>query len=170
MRAGLDSVFCLKSLLLGAFLQAVCALIVRTRYLLANGYRTDPSARSLWLGIPLLHLLEQRLQHLPLATKLGATWSLRSQYFRCLFSALRGVLLHGCTWESRFLFECGPSRLPSAAQQVWVMFLDLKVIAHTYLFKTGSGTSCFRSFLPGLLIGESELQSKLLGMWLNVAP
>jgi len=43
-----------------------------------------------------------------------------------------GALLRGCTLESRFLFECGPSRLPSEAQQVRVMLFELEVIAHAF--------------------------------------
>jgi len=79
---------------------------------------TDPSARSLWSDTPLSPLLGHRLQHLQPATRLVGTSLLRSLYFRCSFSAQLGALLRGCIWESRFRFECGPSRLLWAAQQV----------------------------------------------------
>jgi hypothetical protein len=154
--------FLKKSLLLGASLQAVCAIIVRIRYHWANSY-----------GLILLQVA--LVGHFTLAPSGTPTSMLTARNKSgggvVIAFAVFQVFIFGTTWGPTpwvYLGESFPLRVRpksialGSASSTSASFLPSES-RYSCLSKTGSGISCFHSSRQGLLLSESELQSKLLG-------
>jgi hypothetical protein len=160
---GINSlIFFYKSLLLGASLQAVCAIIVRIRYPWANSY-----------GLILLQVaLVGHFTLAPSGTPISMlTARNKSGGGVVIAFAVFQVFIFGTTWGPTpwvYLGESFPLRVRpksialGSASSTSASF-SLSGSHYSCLSKTGSGISCFHSSRQGLLLSVSELQSKLLG-------